>query len=353
MSFGNALRHTALARSAYLDGQDLGHNKRDVPSKPAARDGDERAALAAARRNLQQPQRLQTAFQGAFGAVSGTVGLSSQVAGMPERRLLRSPRALDDAAAGRCRPSTAPLPGGLVMDIDGSGHKRAVARPKGEESKLLKRHDRGNNVKTERSHSEGDYQGRAFFDQIVLAERYADLIGRSDKLLDNEPLMPVPEGAYPGQIPTSRVPEEEDLPTLLGSARRAPEMREKDRLSKTSPRTSPRDVRSKLSPRTSPRDREFKASVDKVAQDSMSFGRLLREAQATIQAGHGSRTRLLHEQLDLLEEKTRQLSSAADDASFVSGEPSHNEVHKVQRRQAFDLIKRGSGWRTHPNFSQV
>eukprot|EP00913_Durusdinium_trenchii_P025089 g23550.t1 len=66
----------------------------------------------------------------------------------------------------------------MVVDIDGTKHRRHVA-PKSKPEKMLKRHDRLNNVKSTHKQAEGDYQGRAFFDQIVQAESYANLIGRA------------------------------------------------------------------------------------------------------------------------------------------------------------------------------
>jgi len=347
MSFGNATRNFHLARSAYLDGSDLGTKKRELPPeqrRSTEADVDQREGVRAEQRRLAWTSRMSNAMDGAFGALSGTVGPSSEAPGLQDRRLLRSPRAADADAAGCCRPLSAPLPGGLVVDIDGKKHRRQVG-PKSKPEKTLKRHDRHNGVKSTHKQADGDFQGRAFFDQIVQAEKYANLVGRSDKLPESSlPWAPEESWMTPSAVVPSleaRRGEEmptvasEDLPTLLRSSR---------------PQTSTeKDGREVVQPEVPEHleKRSLKASVSRIAQESISFGRLLQEAQETLKVGAAPSARRLHQHLDALEAKTRQLRA---DANHARRSP--REVPR-QGRQSFDLITRGTGWRTQPRTSQL
>mmetsp|Transcript_18805 Transcript_18805/g.42378 ORF Transcript_18805/g.42378 Transcript_18805/m.42378 type:complete len:388 (+) Transcript_18805:45-1208(+) len=387
MSFGNARRHTTLARSAYLDGSDLGHRPRAAEQTSLQPEDclDSRAAAGAQKRRELAPKKAAEAFGGAFGAVSGSVGPQSETPGLPDRRLRRSPPSKDATAAGFCRPLESPLPGGQVPDIDGRGHRRVLAKAKSKPERTLKRHDRHNDVKISREQAQGDFQGRAFFDQIVLAERYANLIGRPEKLPgQSDQLMSVPEdlgmagseqipSSYPGALgPEDITLDQAPLPTLLGSVQKAPEDAE-DAKAQQQPRrfdphyASPRSLAGKC--------RSLKASISHIAQESISFGRLLREAQSALEDGGSTsrsqvlaRTRHLHQQLDALEAKTRSLTAVAQadnrpSTGTIGGgaEPSTPRISEAgssqawseQRRKEFDLIKRGTGWRTMPNTSQV
>jgi len=377
MSFGNARRYMTLERRAYLDGSDLGQRARPVETTSLQPQdcADARAAADAQKRRAAAPKKAAEAFQGAFGATSGSVGPQSEAPGLPERRLRRSPRPTDESAAGFCRPSAHPLPGGQVSDIDGRGHRRTLAKAKSKPEKTLKRHDRHNDVKISREQAQGDFQGRAFFDQIVQAEHYANLIGRSEKLANlSEQLMSVPED---DDFPDERIPRSEPdhltveigdqapLPTLLGSPRGPQQEEDKGN---AQPSFDPRYSSSKS---LAGKCRSLKASISHIAQESTSFGRLLREAQSALEAAGSTsqsqvmaRTRLLHQQLDHLEAKTRSLAAAAQ-IDRRPGEPAATprtapaedletcKVWKQQRRDHFDLIRRGTGWRTMPSTSQV
>jgi len=366
-----------LERRAYLDGSDLGQRARPVETTSLQPQdcADARAAADAQKRRAAAPKKAAEAFQGAFGATSGSVGPQSEAPGLPERRLRRSPRPTDESAAGFCRPSAHPLPGGQVSDIDGRGHRRTLAKAKSKPEKTLKRHDRHNDVKISREQAQGDFQGRAFFDQIVQAEHYANLIGRSEKLANlSEQLMSVPED---DDFPDERIPRSEPdhltveigdqapLPTLLGSPRGPQQEEDKGN---AQPSFDPRYSSSKS---LAGKCRSLKASISHIAQESTSFGRLLREAQSALEAAGSTsqsqvmaRTRLLHQQLDHLEAKTRSLAAAAQ-IDRRPGEPAATprtapaedletcKVWKQQRRDHFDLIRRGTGWRTMPSTSQV
>ncbi|CAK9050868.1 unnamed protein product [Durusdinium trenchii] len=79
----------------------------------------------------------------------------------------------------------------------------------------------------------------------------------------------------------------------------------------------------------------LQASVTRIAQESISFGRLLQEAKETLKAGTIP-ARRLHQQLDALEAKTRQLR--ADAGASAEAQAQARQAH----RQRFDLITRGS-----------
>lgn len=253
-------------------------------------------------------------------------------------------------AAKPCAVTT--LPGGMVVDIDGTKHRRHVA-PKSKPEKMLKRHDRLNNVKSTHKQAEGDYQGRAFFDQIVQAESYANLIGRSEKA--PESMLPwAPEESwmtrsaivYPRSPRKVEEAEEEEalreaLPTLLGSPRRGRRVEEAEKDDKENPEEHREVVEAPASSK-----KALQASVTRIAQESISFGRLLQEAKETLKAGTIP-ARRLHQQLDALEAKTRQLR--ADAGASAEAQAQARQAH----RQRFDLITRGTGWRTEPKTSQL
>lgn len=340
-----------MARSAYLDGSDLGTKRRDRPPEQRRStevDVDQREDVRAQQRRDAWSSRMTRAMDGAFGALSGTVGPSSEAPGLQDRRLLRSPRALDADAAGCCRPLSAPLPGGLVVDIDGKKHRRQVG-PKSKPEKTLKRHDRHNDVKSTHKQADGDFQGRAFFDQIVQAEKYANLVGRSDKLPEsNLPWAPEQSWMTPSAVVPSlearrgqgsneeTSPASEDLPMLLGARPRTGDQKD-------------REVHEPVPERT---ERSLQASVSRIAQESISFGRLLQEAQDTLKGAETQATaptaRRLHQHLDALEAKTRQLRADAG-RSQMRRSPREGTQHQ----QSFDLITRGTGWRTQPRTSQL
>lgn len=97
-------------------------------------------------------------FSDRCGVASGAIARSCN--GLSERRLRGAP-VMTDGAFGNLRPSTLAVNGGLeTLDIDACCRRGRPAPP-------LTRED------------DGALQGRAFFDQVYHAERYAELLGRT------------------------------------------------------------------------------------------------------------------------------------------------------------------------------
>jgi len=238
------------------------------------------------------------------------------------------------------------------MDIDASTHRRRSALPTAREFRAIKRHDRHNDMKITRVQSEGDLQGRAFFDHTVEADRYAELLGRSGlgalETVDEEP---------------GFVQIEEPLPTLLQRSRRvAPEV------------DSPKDYLPPALSATSPglwRDAELQDSLQEVAKESAHFAKLLKEAQQALHlerfAGAlaaetaSSKARDLNEKLDSLEAKTAMLQQQAKlslqrplEAVTPDLSKKTRELQEAKdRRKGFNLVGKGPGWKVAPATSQV
>lgn len=165
MSFGNALRETSCT-DIPADGEVLGKRLRRAQSlEPCSalvggRRADSEMAMHvfgiipnvdASRRRLRQPNTA--AWDNAFGAASGTVGPEARCFGMPERRIRRA-----TAPPGCGSPSPSMLSSLEAIDIDCCNRLRRC-------SPITHQDD-------------SDLRGRAFFDQIWNADRYAELIGR-------------------------------------------------------------------------------------------------------------------------------------------------------------------------------
>jgi len=335
-------RSTALAKPQELSGRARRIMANRAPS-PELHCGNLTLSLedSERRRLLRKPTDPRS--WEAFGRASDSA----------RERLPRRPReaVLAQAnAAGTCRSQMAA--GSHSMDIDASTHRRRSALPTAREFRAIKRHDRHNDMKITRVQSEGDLQGRAFFDHTVEADRYAELLGRSGlgalETVDEEP---------------GFVQIEEPLPTLLQRSRRvAPEV------------DSPKDYLPPALSATSPglwRDAELQDSLQEVAKESAHFAKLLKEAQQALHlerfAGAlaaetaSSKARDLNEKLDSLEAKTAMLQQQAKlslqrplEAVTPDLSKKTRELQEAKdRRKGFNLVGKGPGWKVAPATSQV
>jgi len=240
------------------------------------------------------------------------------------------------------------------MDIDASTHRRRSALPTAREFRAIKRHDRHNDMKITRVQSEGDLQGRAFFDHTVEADRYAELLGRSGfsalETVEEEP---------------GFVHIEEPLPTLLHRSRRVQVAPEVD---------SPKDYLPPTISAASPglwRDSDLQDSLWEVAKESAHFAKLLKEAQQAVHlerfAGAlaaetaSAKARDLNDKLDSLEAKTAMLQQQAKlslrrplEAVAPDSSKKTRELQEAKdRRKGFNLVGKGPGWKVAPATSQV
>jgi len=185
MSFGGAIRATSCSEVP-RDGEALGRSRAQSAEPQVLRSDSELAISAwggvqdvdSLRHRRARP--CASVWENAFGAASGTVGpeaslFGSRWRGLPER-LLRRPAATPRDGDFGCSRSSSQLNSSCLEAIDIDSCRR-------------RRHSEGPVAPKD----DGDWHGRAFFDNIWRADRYAELISRKSKPKPPQELLTVDE----------------------------------------------------------------------------------------------------------------------------------------------------------------